>query len=356
MAEARPLRTVVVGAPEVGAAGTMALLDVLSSVGRSWEVLHGRPPQPPVFAPRLLTLDGQALTLRNGLALTPHGRLDGTPAPDLVIVPELLVSPLAPLPAHYAPVADWLRGAHASGALVTSVCSGVLLLAEAGLLDGEEATSHWAFCDVIARRFPKVRLRKERILVPTGPGHRIVTAGGASSWYDLLLYLIARFAGSDRARQAAKVFLIEAHAEGQLPFAGLTARRQHEDRLVAEAQLWLADGYVTANPVREMVARSGLTERGFHARFKRATGLAPMDYVQVLRIEEAKHLLETTDLPVDEVAEAVGYQEPASFRRLFRRAVGVTASAYRRRNLLPAVVSAEPAADLEAKSRAPRTR
>jgi transcriptional regulator GlxA family with amidase domain len=356
MAVTQPLQTVVVGAPEVGAAGTMALLDVLSSVGRSWEVLHGRPPQPPVFAPRLLTLDGQPVSLRNGLALTPHGRLDQMPAPDIVIVPELLVSPAAPLPAHYAPVVDWLRATYASGALVTSVCSGVLLLAEAGLLDGEEATSHWAFCDVIARRFPQVRLRKERILVPTGPGHRIVTAGGASSWYDLLLYLVARFAGPDRARQAAKVFLIEAHADGQLPFAALTAKRQHEDRLIADAQLWLADGYASANPVREMVARSGLTERGFYARFKRATGMAPMDYVQVLRIEEAKHLLETTDLAVDEVAESVGYQEPASFRRLFRKAVGITASAYRRRNLLPAMASVGPAADLRVKNGEARTR
>jgi len=212
------------------------------------------------------------------------------------------------------------------------------LLALTGLLDGEDATTHWGFCDAMAMRFPRVRIRKERVLVPAGEGHRIITAGGASSWYDLLLYLVARFSGAEAARQVAKTYLVQAHNEGQLPYAGLTARRQHGDQMVADAQLWLADNYARANVVGALAARSGLTERAFLNRFRAATGLSPMEYVQILRVEEAKHLLETSDLPLDELAGEVGYLEPASFRRIFRRLVGLSPSEYRRRNLLPAAV------------------
>lgn len=332
-----PLVTVVIGTPQAGASGTMAILDVLSAVGRSWQRLHGKGVEPPRFRAMLLSLDGKSYQLPNGITVAPHGRLEDIPAPDIVIVPELVVSRDAPLPESHARIAAWIRTAYARGAIVASVCSGALLLAETGLLDGEEATTHWGFCDALARRHPRIRVRKERILVPTGAGHRIITAGGASSWYDLLLYLIARFVGPETAREVAKVYLVQAHNEGQLPYAGLTAKRQHDDQLIAEAQLWLADSYAQPSPVGMMATRSGLTERGFLKRFRRATGLAPMEYVQTLRVEEAKHLLETTDMGLDEIAEAVGYVEPASFRRLFRRLVGMSPSVYRRRHMLPRV-------------------
>lgn len=332
-----PIQVVVIGTPEAGASGTMAILDVLSSVGRGWQRLHDVPPVEPRFRALLLTLDGQAYRAPNGIMITPHGRLGDVGYPDIVIVPELILDRRARLPESYPALADWIRRAYDDGAIVASVCSGTMLLALTGLLDGQEATTHWGFCDALATRFPRVVVRKERILVPTGEGHRIITAGGASSWYDLLLYLVARFCGSDLARQVAKTYLVQAHNDGQLPYAGLAARRQHDDKVVAQAQLWLADNYEKPSLIASLAARSGLTERGFLKRFRSATGLSPMEYVQVLRVEEAKHLLETTDRPVDDVALDVGYLEPASFRRLFRRMVGLTPSEYRRRNLLPQV-------------------
>lgn len=331
----QPLATVVVGAAEASASGTMAILDLLMSTGRSWQKLHGESAAPASFAPRLLSLDGQPHRQPNGIVVEPQGRLDDVPHPDIVIVPPMILDLANPLLAHHRDIARWISQAYDHGATVTSVCSGALLLAEAGILDGHEATTHWGYYDTLARHYPDVTIRRERILVPTGPGHRIITAAGGASWYDLLLYLIARFAGEETARQIAKVYLVQAHDKGQLPYAGLSARRQHDDQLIADAQLWLADWYAQPNPVAALAMRSGLTERGFHQRFKRATGLAPMEYVQILRIEEAKQLLETTGMALDEIAGEVGYVEPASFRRLFRRLVGVTPSVYRRRNLLP---------------------
>ena len=192
------------------------------------------------------------------------------------------------------------------------------MLAEAGLLDDAEATTHWSASGLFRTCYPNVDLRAERVLVPAGAEHRIVTSGGSASWTDLALYLIARFAGDDEARRIAKIFLFGDRSDGQLPFAAMVRPKQHEDAAIAESQVWIADRYAGAHPVAAMAERSGLTERTFKRRFKAATGYAPLDYVQMLRIEESKQALETTSDPIDEIAAVVGYDNPNSFQRLFQ--------------------------------------
>lgn len=326
-----PLETVVVGLPSASASVTYSILDVLASVGRDWELLHGTPSRPPSFAARHLSLDGKPFTEVNGRRITPEGRLSEAPAPGLVIIPDLHLDPARSIPAHFAPIADWLRQAHANGAMLTSVCSGAMLLAETGLLDGEMATTHWGYSDAIMQRHPKVKLRRERILVPAGEGHRLITSGGASAWADLLLYLITRVTGADEARRIAKIYLIEPHAQGQMCYASLSTGRQHDDQIIGEAQAWAAINYEHPAPVATMAERSGLSERSFLRRFRRATGQSPLEYVRTLRVEEAKQMLETTALPIDDIASEVGYSEPSSFRSAFRKYVGIPASAYRRK-------------------------
>jgi transcriptional regulator GlxA family with amidase domain len=210
-----------------------------------------------------------------------------------------------------------------------------VLLSETGLLEGQEATSHWGYCEAIKARHPGITIRKERVLVMAGEGHRLITTGGFSSWHDLLLYLVGRIAGAEEARRLSKLFLLDWHVDGQLPFAALTVGRKHEDPMVAAAQIWAADNYADPNPVAMMAAEAGLTERSFLRRFKKATGQSPLEYVQTMRIEEAKQLLETTDMAFDAIAAEVGYSEPSAFRHLFRKLVGTTPSAYRRRHLRP---------------------
>ena len=235
------------------------------------------------------------------------------------------------MPDDLLAAARWIAGAHAAGAMTTSVCSGALVLAASGILDGKEATTHWGFANVLASRHPNIKVLQERILVPTGEGHRVITAGGASSWIDLLLYLIARLAGAEAARHIAKVWLLPTHDDGQLNYASLSAGRQHDDKVVAQAQIWAAENYMNQSPVTEMAALSGLSERGFLRRFRRATGQSPAEYVQTLRVEEAKQMLETSTAPIEDISAEVGYSEPSSFRSAFRKRVGVTASVYRRK-------------------------
>ena len=325
------INTTVIGSSISSTSVLFSILDILASVGRDWEILHGLPTQVPVFHVSLRTIDGAPYWDVNGRKVTPDALLNEAPHPDLVIVPDILLDPNGRFPEDQRQTADWIAAAHARGAIVASVCSGAVLLGAAGILKGKEATTHWGYAEMLGRNFPEVKVCCERILVPSGEGHRVVTAGGHSSWTDLMLYLIARFAGVDEARRIAKIYLIDPHLDGQMTYASLTSGRQHEDQLIAEAQVWAAQHYDTPSPVAAMAERSGMTERGFHRRFKKVTGQAPGDYIQTLRIEEAKQILETTASPIDEVSAEVGYSEPSSFRSAFRKRVGISASAYRKK-------------------------
>jgi transcriptional regulator GlxA family with amidase domain len=246
-------------------------------------------------------------------------------------VPEVNLPPGASLAELYAEEIAWLRQRFEAGATIATSCSGAMLLAEAGLLDGQEATTHWAWCDVMQERFPRITVRPQRSLVVSGDGHRLIMAGGGTSWLDLALYLIARVAGAEVAMQVARVNLIDWHHIGQQPFARLARTRQVEDAVIGRCQVWVAEHYDEPNPVREMVRLSGLPERTFKRRFRLSTGMSPLEYVHTVRLEEAKQLLETSDAPIDGVAREVGYEDPAFFGRLFRRSVNLTAAQYRKR-------------------------
>jgi transcriptional regulator GlxA family with amidase domain len=183
----------------------------------------------------------------------------------------------------------------------------------------------------MARRYPSVRVHPKRALVISGEGQRFVMAGGGTSWQDLALFLIARLAGTEEAMRVARLHLLDWHHVGQQPFAALTRHRHVGDAVIAECQRWLAEHYDERSPVAAMAALSGLAERSFKRRFSKAAGVAPLEYVHTLRLEEAKQALETTDEPVEAIAEQVGYEDASFFGRLFRRKVGLTPAQYRKR-------------------------
>ena len=325
------LRTVVIGMPWAGTSTVYAILDVLASVGRDWAMLHGEQMQPSPFRAQLCTPTGDVYRDTNSRAITPDAALPEPSQTDLVIVPDMHLDPWKPLPAELKSIAEWVAQVHASGGMVTSVCSGALLLGLSGVLNGVDATTHWAYSQRLSEEFEGIRVRRERVLVPAGDGHRIVTAGGASAWADLVLYLIAHLVGCDEARRIAKLYLIEPHSQGQMGFASLSAGRQHSDAVVADLQSWIALNYEHANPVQEMARKAGLTERTLLRRFRSATGHTPSEYVQTVRVEEAKQALETSDSSIDEIALEVGYTEPSAFRTAFKKRVGLSASEYRRK-------------------------
>ncbi|MGB8623558.1 MAG: helix-turn-helix domain-containing protein [Paracoccaceae bacterium] len=318
----------ILALPQSTPAALFGLYEVFASVGLAWEELTGEPSDTRPLAPRIVARSCEPIPNPLGFTITPNGSLDEA---DVIIVTDIAIPDPSDLPTIWRTELDWLKERHAAGAILCSVCTGTTVLAEAGLLDGLEATTHWSTVDFMRSRYPQIRLVPQKILVPTGPGDQIVTGGGATSWEDMALYLVARLASSAEAVRIAKIFLLGDHSEGQLPFAGAKKSRRHDDGVVAALQTWIADNYHLANPVARMVDHSGLSERTFIRRFRAATGYSPMEYVQTLRIEEAKHLLETTRTPVEMVAVEVGYEDANFFRRLFKRRVGITPARYRQR-------------------------
>jgi transcriptional regulator GlxA family with amidase domain len=318
--------------PETFPGAIYSLHELLWAVGRSWNPITGEAEAAACrFTPRLVSRHGVPIPSPAGPAIAVEGRLDDIPEPDIVLVTDLAFPLNADPRGRWDVEAEWVRQRYSAGAVVCSICTGSIFLAEAGLLDGLEATSHWSVASLFRAHYPKIHLKSERILCPAGPEHRIVTAGGASSWCELGLYLIARFGGPIEARRMSKVFVIGDKSEGQLPFAAMARPHQHADGAIEKAQVWIADHYTTTNPVASMAEIAGLPERTFSRRFRKATGYGPVEYVQALRLEEAKQMLETTSEPTDAVALAVGYADPVFFRRMFKRDVGVTPARYRQR-------------------------
>lgn len=301
------------------------LHEVLGDTQRNGRALS-RPIKPTLVARRQ-----GAFRSSTGLQVTPEQGLDLQCA-DVVVVCDIHLDPDETPEGRWRDEIAWVQRHVASGALVCSTCSGSVLLAEAGLLDGAEAASHWTMADLFRDRYPSVRFRPERILCDSGRGGRLITTGGASAWQDLALYLIARFCGAEEAARVARLFLLGDRGYGQLPFASMARPRQHSDAVISRIQEWLVDNYAVSNPVSAMVERSGLPVRSFKRRFSAATGYTPVEYVQALRIEEAKQMLESEATVIEEISASVGYEDPTFFRRLFKRRAGVTPAQYRQRN------------------------
>ncbi len=328
------IRVSLVALPDVMASSLSGLYEVLGSFELLGSFDDAVPAEPP-FATEIVAPASDPIATASGIPLTPHRAIAAVDDTDVVIVPSVLVRDGEWVRGRYPDVVAWLAHMHGRGATLCSACSGVLLLAETGLLDGREATIHWAYAPTFRRNFPAVRLGIEKVLVATGQREEFVMSGASASWHDLVLYLVARHVGPTAAQAIARFLLLQWHEDGQAPYIAFRPPTDHGDAVVLEAQGWAARHYAAPHPVEEMTRRSGLPERSFKRRFTRATGHPPVAYVQHLRVEDAKRRLERTEAPIDAISAAVGYEEPAFFRRLFKRLTGITPGAYRRRFRVP---------------------
>ena len=320
--------------PEADASSLSGIYTVLNLYNRF--VPAGATFLPEIVAPNSLTDDRadkrQYVNNSLGLPVPVQRGINETKQTDVLIIPSLFTDADGEWHTGRHPrVCDWIRERYYAGTLVCSSCTGALLLAETGLLDGREATQHWAFEPTFRRHFPKVKLNAAKVLVTTGDDDRIVMSGASAAWHDLVLYLIARLAGPAAARTIAKYFLLQWHSEGQAPYIEFHENTRHGDRVIVDAQNWLRHNSHRPGPVDAVVQRSGLTERSFNRRFRKATGLTPITYVQNLRVAAARHHLETNSTPVDEISVIVGYEDPSFFRRVFKRITGMTPRDYRRK-------------------------
>lgn len=324
-----PVNVLLVAIPETAGSALYGMLDVLLAAGNLWQVLVHED-ESVLFQVRIVAAASRAFTCGNGIPVKPQVSLKDNPEADIIILPEIWLGPDEDFRGRHSKLISWIKQQYKQGASVYSACSGAIMLAETGLLDGCDATSHWGYEDMFRKNYPAVRFQPEPNLVFADIEGRIVTAGGTTSWHDLALHIISRYASPGEALRIAKVYLLKWHGEGQLPFASLTRNTPHNDALVRRCENWLSEHYKEDDVIRRLTSEADASERTLKRRFKSATGVTLIEYQQNLRIEEAKRLLEKGQLPVDEISVAVGYKDRSFFRSLFKRRSGLTPSQYRR--------------------------
>jgi transcriptional regulator GlxA family with amidase domain len=246
--------------------------------------------------------------------------------PAVVIAPPTLAGP--PIIDTIRPFAQWMRERHDKGATLCSICGGTFVLAESGLLSNRAATTHWGYAEELARLYPDIQVDGDKLIVEDGD---IISSGGIMSWTDVGLKLIDRFLGSAVMLATARFFLIDTAGREQRFYSTFSPKLDHGDEAVLKVQHWLQkeDGHQAT--LAAMALHAGLEERTFLRRFRKATGLNPTEYSQRLRIGKARELLELTNRTIDQVAWAVGYDDPGSFRKTFHKLIGLKPGDYRKR-------------------------
>lgn len=222
----------------------------------------------------------------------------------------------------------WLQNRHRAGAVICSACAGAFWLGHAGLLDGRPVTTHWTLEQEFRAAFPTAQLHTESILVDDND---IVTAGGVMAWTDLGLHLVKRWLGTEIVSHVCRHMLIDPEGREQRNYRSFRPRLDHGDTAIRDLQVWMESHVSDDLSVSSLAARCRLPERTFQRHFARATGQAASTYVQHLRVEKARGLLERSQMPVNEICWAVGYEDPSAFSRLFRSVSGLSASDYRKR-------------------------
>jgi len=228
---------------------------------------------------------------------------------------------------------QWLAGAHAAGATACAACAGVFFLAEAGILGTRPATTHWGLAESFRARYPGIPLEPERMLADGGD---YVCAGGVTAYFDLALHLVARYASPEAALSCARTLLLDPGRVRQTPYMSLLPVPAAADKAVDAARKWLEDNHAYPVRIGELAAAVHLTERTLLRRFRKTVGRSPARYLQAVRIERAKRLLETGGESANEIAAMVGYAEATAFFRAFRDLTGLTPGEYRRRFSLTA--------------------
>ena len=324
MSETARVKVSLVALPESFLSCLIGLYDTFEVASSS--IAPGRIP----FDVEIVAQSERVESLTSRFPIVPHRTIDEVDETDLVIVPAAVVDTVPWEIGRHPDVVRWIRRMYAGGAVVSSACSGALLLAETGLLDGHDATTHWNEAGRFRTHFPAVRLDLARELVVAGDDHRLVTAGASAAWHDLALYLITRYSGAEAAQAVAKFFMLQWHSDGQTPYLSFHADTSHGDAAIARAQAWISEHLREPDVLAGLADAAGLAPRTFTRRFRRSTGHSPTIYLQHARVDDAKRMLERTALPIEEICWAVGYDDPASFRRLFKRITSVTPGAYRR--------------------------
>lgn len=312
-----------------GIAGPIDVFHAANHLGAQNAARRAGPPAR--FTWRVESLDGQPVKAASGQAIAVDGRIETRGRPNAVLLAAPFVSDIDAFldrRERLNALSAAIRRRRKSGTVLAAYCTGNYLLAEAGVLDGRLATTHWSKAVDFAQRYPAVALRAQEVLISQDG---IVSSGSVTSYLNLAVRLVETFAGSALAAKTAKTLLIDMNRIDQASYASLIDQHGHADPLVARAQKRMEATLVHGFHLSELASYLAVSERTLNRRFKQATGLAPVEYLQNLRIEVAKRLLESRPITLEDVCHRVGYGDLGTFRQLFKRKTGVSPSEYRMR-------------------------
>jgi transcriptional regulator GlxA family with amidase domain len=312
------------------ASSVTSFVDVLGVANQVWRARQRGAGS--LFTWQLVSPSGRPVTTSVGITMKVAGGLPRART-DIVYVPAAHYTEEARLLRETGAVAaqtrTWLLSHHRAGGWLAAGCSGGFVLGHCGLLDGKIATTSWWLRPVFRREFPRAHLRADELVTV---GERLVCAGPVNAHFNLALRLVEQFGGRDLALTCAKVLLVDANRSSQRPYVMLQDQLGHTDELVVRAQEWM-HRHITGKgfSIPTLARAVGASPRTLIRRFKSAHGTTPVAYAQSLRIEMAKSLLETTALDLGSILDRIGYQDAASFRRLFKQKTSLSPRAYRQR-------------------------
>lgn len=296
-------------------------LDILAGTNQ-WLEEAGRSP---VFQIELVSEKLKNIQLHLPAQFICHKTLEEVTETDLIIAPAFNGPPEAVLEKNRALV-DWIQAMYRRGVEVASLCYGSYFLAEAGLLAGKPCTSHWRTVGDMQRRYPEADVRPDAVITDQ---EGIYTSGGAFSSLNLVLYLVEKFCGREVCIQISKLFSVDMDRVSQAHFAVFQGQRDHDDEEILKAQTYIEHHYDGDISVADVAERIPMSRRNFIRRFKKATHNTPLEYLQRVKVEAAKKGLEKSAQTISALMYEVGYNDPKTFREVFKRFTGLTPQAYR---------------------------
>ena len=304
--------------------GISGLIDCLNIANRRYAMSAGQWADP-LFTTRIVSRDMKAVQVGGGFSVMPEARFQDVEHTDVVVVPSTFPDADFP-PANVSSLLNWIVARYKQGTTIASTCIGSFVLAETGLLNGRLATTHWYYTSLFKRRYPKVLLDPDRVITRD---QGLICTGAVSAFYYLGLHLIEHFGSPSLAAQCAKSFLVAPGKANQASYSIFNAHKSHGDSDILHAQELIESNFAGTIKMEDLAGQVGISNRHFIRRFKAATGETPIGYLQQIRIDRAKDLLETTSETINEITKFIGYENDSSFRKLFKEATGLSPSTYR---------------------------
>lgn len=299
--------------------------DMLIQAGIFWNLIHSKPLNP-YFDVCITSVDGKEISGYNNARLIPHRKISLQDEFDLVIIPSEGMG-IKTDSSLFQQRVDYIKHLHGKGSVIASICTGAFLVAATGLLNGKAATTHWALETKFKQLFPEILLNTDLIIAQT---HNIITAGGVSADQDLCMNLIEKFCGREVALQTARCTLVNMTPRKQIEFKSFIVNKYHGDSDVLKCQEYISNSLDTDITVSLLSDLVHMGTRTLNRRFKSATNFGINEYVQQLRVERAKSILERGNISFDHIAHDLGYENVSFFRRLFKKHVGLSPKEYRK--------------------------